>query len=257
MKLTFRFDVRLTYVDLNDNTELNQLNLASRKQIWVPEVIFYNTEVKTETLNDGKAYAYVNKTSSYQRRSMEHLHNAYLYKGSKNPITLARVYSVKFICDYDMSIYPFDTQKCSAIFIIKGSANQFIRLVADHAQYLGPTDLTQYFVMCTTIEEITVPPATHAVRADIRFGRRILSTVLSSYLPTFLICLVSFSTNYFKGFFFEAIVTVNLTSMLTLTTLFTSILNSLPKTANIKMMDIWLIFCLTIPFFEVLLQVEL
>ncbi len=253
--LSYRFDVRLTMVDLNPNNELNQLDFQSRQQIWIPEVVFYNTEIKTETLNDGKAFAFVSRNSSYQRRTNDYPHNAYLYKGSENPITLGRVYSAKFICDYDMSIYPFDTQECFTIFIMKGSSNNFIKLVADYADYLGPIDLPQYFVMDTTIHQVTVPPNTPAVKAVIKFGRRILSTVLSSYLPTFLICLVSFSTNYFKGFFFEAIVTVNLTSMLTLTTLFTSILNSLPKTANIKMMDIWLIFCLTIPFFEVILQV--
>ena len=40
---------------------------------------------------------------------------------------------------------------------------------------------------------------------------------------------------------FEAIVTVNVTLLLVLTTLFIGISNSLPKTAYIKVIDIWLI----------------
>ncbi len=102
---------------------------------------------------------------------------------------------------------------------------------------------------------MTLPPGIGAVKVDLNFGRRLLSTILTTYLPTFLICLVSFSTNYYKGFFFEAIVTVNLTSLLVLTTLFISVSNSLPQTAYIKMMDFWLIACLLVPFLEVLLQV--
>ena len=85
-------------------------------------------------------------------------------------------------------------------------------------------------------------------------GRRILNEILTTYLPTILICIVSFSTNYFKAFFFEAVVTVNLTSLLVLTTLFISVSNSLPKTSYLKLIDLWLIFVLCVPFMEVLLH---
>ena len=53
---------------------------------------------------------------------------------------------------------------------------------------------------------------------------------------------------------FEAITTVNLTALLVLTTLFIGISNSLPNTAYVKLIDIWLIGHLLIPFFEVLLH---
>ena len=51
-----------------------------------------------------------------------------------------------------------------------------------------------------------------------------------------------FTTNFSQDFFFEAIVTVNLTSLLVLTTLFISVSGSLPQTAYVKMVDLWLIF---------------
>ena len=255
LEFSNRNDGRLTMLDLNKRDILNSLPLKSRLGIWNPHVIFYNTEIKTETLNDQKAFASVRRDGSYWRRNDSYLHNAYLFKGAENPISLSRVYSSKFICEYDMAVFPFDTQECSATFILKGNEGQFIKLTKSDANYLGPIDLPQYFVMDTHMHQTTVPPDINAVKVDIQFGRRLLSTMLSSYLPTFLICLVSFATNYFKGFFFEAIVTVNLTSLLALTTLFISITNSLPKTSYIKLMDIWLIFCLTIPFLEVLLQV--
>ncbi len=34
-------------------------------------------------------------------------------------------------------------------------------------------------------------------------GRRLLNDLLTNYLPTFLICLVSFSTNYYDPVHFE------------------------------------------------------
>ena len=84
--------------------------------------------------------------------------------------------------------------------------------------------------------------------------RRVMNAIMTIYVPTFLIMIIVYSTNFFKQFFFEAIVTVNLTSLLVLTTLFISVAGSLPATAYIKMVDIWLIFCQLIPFAEVILH---
>ena len=47
---------------------------------------------------------------------------------------------------------------------------------------------------------------------------------------------------------------MNLSTLLVLTTLFIGNVNSLPKTSSLKLMDIWLIFTLLVPFVDVLLQ---
>ena len=49
-------------------------------------------------------------------------------------------------------------------------------------------------------------------------------------------------------------ITVNLTSMLVLTTMFINVSNNLPKTSYMKMMDVWLLFNLMYPFIVVLLH---
>ena len=84
--------------------------------------------------------------------------------------------------------------------------------------------------------------------------RRIINELLTTYLPSILILAIVYATNYFKPFFFEAVVTVNLTSLLVLTTLFISVSGKLPPTAYVKMVDIWLIFAQMVPFTEVLLH---
>ena len=85
-------------------------------------------------------------------------------------------------------------------------------------------------------------------------------------MRSILLNIISYATNHFKTFFFEAIVTVNVTAMLVQTTLFIEVreisnqLNviqvskSLPPTSYIKMMEYYLIFCLLIPCVEVLLH---
>ena len=83
-------------------------------------------------------------------------------------------------------------------------------------------------------------------------NRRITNELLTTYLPTVFILAIVYATNFFKPFFFEAVVTVNLTSQLVLTTLFISVSKSLTPTAYVKMIDVWLIFSQLIPFAEVL-----
>ena len=81
-----------------------------------------------------------------------------------------------------------------------------------------------------------------------------MNELLTTYLPSILILAIVYATNFFKPFFFEAVVTVNLTALLVLTTLFISVSGKLPPTAYVKMIDIWLIFSQLVPFTEVLLH---
>ena len=92
------------------------------------------------------------------------------------------------------------------------------------------------------------------IQMVIYLKRRVQNELLTTYLPTLLILVIVYTTNFFKPFFFEAVISVNLTALLVLTTLFISVSSSLPTTAYIKMIDIWLIFAQLIPFFEVLLH---
>ena len=77
---------------------------------------------------------------------------------------------------------------------------------------------------------------------------------MTTFLPTVLLIFITFITMFFHPFYFEAIVSVNLTVMLVMTTIFTATMDKLPSTAYIKMIDLWLIFGQFVPFIEVLLQ---
>ena len=55
---------------------------------------------------------------------------------------------------------------------------------------------------------------------EIVFKRRLTNELLTTYLPSFLLLLMSYATTFFKPFYFEAAVTVNLSILLVTTTLF-------------------------------------
>ena len=81
--------------------------------------------------------------------------------------------------------------------------------------------------------------------------RKIMSEMLTTYMPSALLMMITFATTFFKPFFFEAALSVNLTNMLVMTTIFISVMEKLPLTSYPKMIDYWLIFCQLVPFLEV------
>ena len=93
----------------------------------------------------------------------------------------------------------------------------------------------------------------NCLRMSIVMKRKITSEMMTTYFPSLLLTAITFATTFFKPFFFEAALSVNLTTMLMMTTIFLSKMESLPSTANIKMIDIWLVFCQLVPLTEVVL----
>lgn len=53
---------------------------------------------------------------------------------------------------------------------------------------------------------------TKGVNVKIILGRRLLGVFLTTYIPTFLLLIIVYSTHFYKSIFYEGIVTVNLTS---------------------------------------------
>ena len=83
--------------------------------------------------------------------------------------------------------------------------------------------------------------------------RKIMSEMMTTYLPSLLLMMITFATTFFKPVYVEAALTVNLTNMLVMTTIFISVMERLPTTSYLKMIDHWLIFCQLVPFTEVII----
>ena len=51
--------------------------------------------------------------------AINNLHNNHLYLGKENDIVLSRKFTRQFICEYELQMYPFDSQVCSMVIVIK------------------------------------------------------------------------------------------------------------------------------------------
>jgi hypothetical protein len=93
----------------------------------------------------------------------------------------------------------------------------------------------------------------NGMKMDIVMKRKITSEMMTTYFPSLLLIAITFATTFFKPFFFEAALSVNLTTMVVMTTIFISKMEGLPTTSATKMIDYWLILCQLVPFAQVVL----
>merc|ERR1719447_2024821 len=114
-------------------------------------------------------------------------------------------------------------------------------------------DMVLFYIDDWDLSKETFYNGKEGVRMKIVMKRKITSEMMTTYFPTLLLTTITFATTFFKPFFFEAALSVNLTTMLVMTTIFMSKMESLPPTSDIKMIDIWLILSQLVPFAQVVL----
>ena len=241
-------DRRVTYLNLRKYSFLNIVSDSDMASMWHPIIQMYNTKNRDQTIFDQDVTMMVNNYGSKQHNTKDHLQNEFEYTGWQNSISMLREYSNDFICDFNMAMYPFDIQICNMIFT--QYTNEEYMMEPEYLKYHGSIDLTEYYI----ISFDTFRKTSSGVEVEIVFGRRINNKFVTIYLPSILITLISFATNYFPEVSFEANVTVNLSTLLILITMFVNISGSLPKTTYIKYVDIWFIFSIMFPFVEVILH---
>ena len=147
-----------------------------------------------------------------------------------------------------MSNYPFDTQDCNAE-IELGKSRQFVELFAQNMEYDGEMHVMEYI-----ITEWKDYKEKNKLVLKISLGRSLMSVILTTMLPTIILILVALSTNYYNKQHFKTIIPVNLTSMLSMVTLYVGMSSRLPRTSYLKMIDVWLFFSLFIPFINIILH---
>ena len=100
---------------------------------------------------------------------------------------------------------------------------------------------------------VSVDQPRKGIKMTIKMKRKIMSEMMTTYFPSLLLMMITYATTFFKPFFFEAALSVNLTTMLVMTTIFISKMEGLPPTSATKMIDYWLILCQLVPFAQVVL----
>ncbi len=140
MTLKWR-QAELTFRNLKGEMFMNTLTTSDVEKIWYPKLLFFNTRYKKSTevsfsihhlsgltlanLNalqfqyDQTSVISVERLGQLSISPLTEIQNTHIYSGGENDLNLFHFYTVEFMCDFDMSNYPFDVQQCSMVFTFR------------------------------------------------------------------------------------------------------------------------------------------
>ena len=208
------FDRRLTYKHLKiDSRKMNTFPSAEVETIWYPQVIFYNTRSKESTQETGAEdvlEAIPNDDFTYTAED-----NMHIFKGSENALSLRREYNVEWNCEYKYDWYPFDSQVCRMEILDTTYRTDFHPNDLKHNPNIS---LSQY-----TLSRILMCKAfvheTEAIVVEVTLGRPIINNLLTVFVPTLLLVIISFTARVFAEEYIDMVIQVNLTILLVLATM--------------------------------------
>ena len=243
-------DYRLDFKHLKKNT--NIVDDITKKELWIPPLAFINAYGNHRIKTDEISTVEIISRGKFEYLDMAELHEGQIYKGSENPLLYSREYQLVFQCHYYLVHFPFDTQECTIDLEVPKFLQSFVKLVPDYAKYEGRIILDQF-----SVNNITIASAMNetVVRAKIYLKRMPAYHMATTYLPTSCIIFMAMATLFIDQSHFDAIITVALTIMLVMYTLFQSIAASMPSTAYLKLLDHWLIFGMLLPFVVFMFEV--
>ena len=105
---------RVTYQNLKAKTSLNTLTMADIYKLWLPLVIYDNTDQK-ESSRLGESWEWktlvsVVKEGDFTRAGLDMVDEAEIFEGGANRVRMTQTYTLEFQCNYKLQRYPFDTQ---------------------------------------------------------------------------------------------------------------------------------------------------
>ena len=107
-------DNRLTYQNLKQDASFNALPEVDMKKLWLPSVIYANTDQKLTTRLgmewEWSTIVTVSKEGNFTRSGLDTLHEIETFKGGENTLTMRQTYTHQFQCEFVLARYPFDTQ---------------------------------------------------------------------------------------------------------------------------------------------------
>ena len=213
-------DNRLIYKNLKEDENLNKLSQEEADSLWYPLILYFNIakDSSWEEFHYRRERTIVkNPEKLPSKGDLTYANNVYLYKGEEHKQKSKEEMNVVWICNYDMRMYPFDTQICTMDFRAVDS-EKFI-LVPGNLTYQGPMDLAQYVVYKYSICSSRFGNDQAGLVVILIFGRPLIGRILTVFIPTTIIILLAHMSKVFADEYVDMVIQVNFTALLVLATL--------------------------------------
>ena len=109
---------RAKYHNLKHEKDLNALTKEEIQKVWLPKVIYENTDQKDTTRlgeygkGEWDTSVVVEREGNFTQSDINIVDESEIFEGSENNLTMKQTYTREFQCNCDFVRYPFDTQVC-------------------------------------------------------------------------------------------------------------------------------------------------
>ena len=107
---------RATFHNLKHKRTLNALTKEDIDRLWLPKVIYENTDQKETTRlgeygkGEWETGVIVDREGNFTRSKLDVVDETEIFEGAENRLIMSQTYTHEFHCSYDLKKYPFDTQ---------------------------------------------------------------------------------------------------------------------------------------------------
>ena len=227
------FDNELKFHHLKNNKKSNFVPRLEISNIWVPIIDF---SFVRESYNEKQEQIYIQKIEATRMSGdLSNLNVSEVYDGKSNPLIRFSEHNMRFFCEFKgVTNFPFGSESCSFDFYLEGIADDWNEIKST----LDPPPqniIDQYEVMDWNIKPEQTKSKKNVIRITVILGKKPISIIMMTYIPVLLMNIINQATNYITGDSkYDLIITVNITSMVVLATIYLSVFTSLPSTADIK-----------------------
>ena len=162
-----------------------------------------------------------------------------------------------FICSFDNRYYPFGVKSCKISFYLDGISNILTDISPSFVK-TGQDTFGQFVIENWRIGHKEDDTHGKMIEISMTLRRDITSIFMVTFLPTILMNFINQASNYITGDTkYDLVYTINITCMMVLASIYLSVSSSLPSTANIKPVEVWLLVNLFYPLQVILTNVIL
>ena len=198
---------------LGTKKKLNTLHDEESKLIWYPYCVFQNIRNR----DDWKQTDIPDRYEVIPNEDFNYMagDNMYVFEGSENALSLTKEFTINWKCEYTYQWYPFDIQVCRMEFGVFVDRTELQPTLLKHNRNIS---LNRYTL--TSIQMCgSVLMDMDAIVVEVTLGRPLVNTVLTVFVPTILLVLISFTARFFSEDYIDMVIQVNLTILLVLATM--------------------------------------
>jgi hypothetical protein len=104
----------LKFVNLKaDAQQANIIDFDEQSEIWLPNLVFYNSILDSQVAHDDFSTLMINQTGNATTVLNSYLQEDEMFNGTENSLVYFRSYKMTLLCEFQQQYYPFDYQTCT------------------------------------------------------------------------------------------------------------------------------------------------